>query len=513
MDAAQLTRALELFLADHPRSTVAEDDEVVFTLPAARYSVSGDAHKSLIHLWSTERNLVRRVLDFETRAHELTLKVQRFGQSRPNLLHLLADGDRTSPGSRAAERAVYRQLLKRVLEREFPNYCSGRFTSAMDLEKSFGPVYARGALRRGQSALAVLGVCAAEPQPSVDAALTAGLLWLGALRETTRQWTEGLLLVVPAGRSGTVRARIAWLAQPAGRIRLFELDERDALLQEVDPGDGGNIQTRLVHAPDSAGIESRFAAPIRQVRDLLPDCELHTPSAAEIVFRYRGLEFARSHMLAASGFRHTVETTFGIGPEETPLVPETEEQFAGLVERVRNARQPAPCARDPFWRMTPERWLESLVVRDVTAIDPRLDQRFVYSQVPAFAAGDRAMIDVLTCTRDGRLAVLELKAAEDLHLPLQGLDYWARVRWHNHRGEFQRFGYFAGRELSPSHPLLFLVTPALHLHPETETLLKYLAPEVEWEVVAVDERWREKLSVVFRKRREGQNRAHFGAGE
>jgi len=37
------------------------------------------------------------------------------------------------------------------------------------------------------------------------------------------------------------------------------------------------------------------------------------------------------------------------------------------------------------------------------------------------------MIDVLTVTREGRLAVLELKAAEDIHLPLQGIDYWARV--------------------------------------------------------------------------------------
>jgi len=35
------------------------------------------------------------------------------------------------------------------------------------------------------------------------------------------------------------------------------------------------------------------------------------------------------------------------------------------------------------------------------------------------------MIDVLTLTRDGRLAVVELKADEDIHLPLQGLDYWA----------------------------------------------------------------------------------------
>ena len=51
------------------------------------------------------------------------------------------------------------------------------------------------------------------------------------------------------------------------------------------------------------------------------------------------------------------------------------------------------------------------------------------------------MAEVLTVTRQGRLAVVELKADEDIHLPLQGLDYWSRVAWHHSRGEFQRYGY------------------------------------------------------------------------
>jgi hypothetical protein len=95
-----------------------------------------------------------------------------------------------------------------------------------------------------------------------------------------------------------------------------------------------------------------------------------------------------------------------------------------------------------------------LVIKDVAALDDQLDPRFRYSQVPAFSASDRAMIDVLTVTREGRLAVLELKADEDIHLPLQGIAYWARVAWPHARGEFHKFGYFAGRELAPGAPLL-----------------------------------------------------------
>jgi len=167
------------------------------------------------------------------------------------------------------------------------------------------------------------------------------------------------------------------------------------------------------------------------------------------------------------------------------------------IGEVRHADGP----RDhPLWRLHPERWLESLVIRDLAAIDERLETNCLYSQVPAFSAADRAMIDVLTVTRDGRLAVVELKADEDIHLPLQGLDYWARVAWHHARGEFQRFGYFPGQELRADKPQLLLVAPALHVHPSTDTLLHYIAAEIDWVLAGIDERWRDGVRVVFRKR-------------
>jgi hypothetical protein len=170
-------------------------------------------------------------------------------------------------------------------------------------------------------------------------------------------------------------------------------------------------------------------------------------------------------------------------------------------------------ARDPLYRMQPERWLESILRQDVEPLDAHLDTKHVYTQVPAFAASDRGMLDLLSVHKDGRLAVIELKADEDLHLALQGLDYWVRVRWHHMQnsdssapglGEFQRHGYFGGVQLSPQPPRLYLVASALRIHPVTETVLKYLKPEVEWTLVAIDERWREKVKTVFRKRSRGQ---------
>jgi hypothetical protein len=168
-----------------------------------------------------------------------------------------------------------------------------------------------------------------------------------------------------------------------------------------------------------------------------------------------------------------------------------------LAAAVRNKDGPKNHA---LWRMHPERWLESLAGANIAALDSRLRDDYVYRQVPAFSAADRAMIDILAATGDGRLAVIELKADEDIHLPLQGLDYWSRVAWHQERGELTKFGYFPGREISPLKPLLMLVAPALRVHPSTDTILRYLSPEIEWALLAIGERWREELRVVFRKR-------------
>jgi hypothetical protein len=234
---------------------------------------------------------------------------------------------------------------------------------------------------------------------------------------------------------------------------------------------------------------------------LAPDAQITVESASEIVFRLYGLEFARAQMTPVSGsFRNQESITFGVGSAEYVLDESSRELFAELVQRIVEQRQPAGSYTSLFFRAAPERWLESLITRNVGKLDERLDGAFVYSQVPAFAGGDRAMLDVLTCTIEGRLAVLELKANEDIHLPLQGLDYWARVRWQQQHGEFTRNGYFAGREISSAPPLLYLVVPALRTHPSTDTLLRYLSPRVEWTLVQIDERWREELRVVNRKR-------------
>ena len=68
MNAEALTHTLEEFLSQAAGAVVIEDGAVMFDLAQARYSISGEHNKCLLHLWSTERNTVRRVLDAEVKS-------------------------------------------------------------------------------------------------------------------------------------------------------------------------------------------------------------------------------------------------------------------------------------------------------------------------------------------------------------------------------------------------------------------------------------------------------------
>jgi hypothetical protein len=146
----------------------------------------------------------------------------------------------------------------------------------------------------------------------------------------------------------------------------------------------------------------------------------------------------------------------------------------------------------------PEALLEARIRADIESLDATLHTQPVYGQVAQFAGGDRGIIDLLAVDRDGRLAVIELKVDQDIHLPLQALDYWMRVQWHLDRREFEERGYFTGIALRPEAPRLLLVAPAFEFHPSNETILGYFAPNIPVQRVGIGIEWKQELKVMFR---------------
>ncbi len=488
----------------------------------AHYSVGESHGRCLLELWSEERNLVRTVVDLQERAQCLRLITRRMGAAKPQALELAPTSDRRTPSAREAARRNYQRLLERALTRSFIGAKVDGLRSAMDLEHSFGPAYVRGRLLKGTAAEAVIGVAEAESAAIVDGILTLGILWLDYCRQHSsgRRHFGGLKVIVPAGAWRTTAERMAWLNHAAADFQLFTLDERSEELASVDFRDTGNLDSRLVHAFSPQAAMERCRVGIDRLLALVPPAarervEVRAGSPTKVGLLLHGLEFARvRHGVAAHSFARQDEASFGAGASETSLTEENEPLCRELLARLFASRHADGAHTDPLFRMAPERWLESRLRDELAELLPALRGDLLYSQVPALTSGDRGMLDLLTLDRGGRLTVLELKAGEDLHLPLQALDYWIRVRALNADRQpgpaggrplsaFERQGYFEGAEVSPLEPRLLLAAPALRIHPANEPVLRYFSPQVEWELIALSEHWRRELSVVFRKRSGG----------
>jgi hypothetical protein len=511
---------IETFLAEHPAAVLLEDGRVLFDMRTARYTVSESHGRCIFQLWSEERNLVRTVLDAQPRTGSLRLSTRKMGAPRPVTLELATTRERRTPTTREAARRQYMRLLQRVLERAFPGQKQEGFRAATDLEHSFGPAYIRGQLLRGPAAEAVIGAGVDESSSTIDGILTLGLLWLDYCREhaagksPTRHF-GALKVIVPAGQWRTTAERMTWLNHNAAAFQLFELNEATEEFTEIDYRDLGNTESLLTHAFDVPRALDRAQSGLARVLNLVPAAaksrvEIRARSAAEVSLLLHGLEFARVRNAPAKhSFAPIEEITFGEGAHETPLTEETEPLARELLATLFASRHPDGLKTDPLFRLQPERWLESRIRTELADFLPTLRGEFVYNQVPAIGSGERGMLDLLTIDRDRRLTILEVKAEEDMQLPLQGLDYWIRVRALNadrrpsgnrQTGAFERQGYFAAEEISQHPPKLLLIAPALRIHPSNEVVLRYLSPKVDWELIAVSEHWRRDLKTVFRKR-------------
>ena len=185
-------------------------------------------------------------------------------------------------------------------------------------------------------------------------------------------------------------------------------------------------------------------------------------------------------------------------PNGSPRTSATCAEIERLVAELDRARSHDGDRNHPLYRQYPEAWLESLARAEIETLDASLLRDPIYSQVPAFAGAERGIPDLLAADRSGRLAVVELKATADLHLPMQALDYWMRVKWHLDRGEFSAAGYFPGLPTAPrsAAPAAGLSLPGVSPHHRNHPRL--LSPEIDVERIGLAVEWRKGLQIMFR---------------
>lgn len=426
----------------------------------------------MLEAWDDRRSVVRRILRIrQSSAKALTLGVHRLGGKEGALT--LADTALASGAMRRdQQRQRFLERFSKLLALQFPGWTIERTAAERDLHRTFSEHYARAVLRRGQTRWAAIAVAETEGEAAAAHILTDGLLWLDHLRASERGVIAGLNIFVPELSVQPTAGRLLYLNPELAAYQLFAFSRSDGV-QALDPANCGNIQTSL-GPPHRAAVISQRAREQLQPLAAFPGVEEEISAEGALTLRYRGLEVARAF------------------EDQVSLSPIPMEDVA----QIRAPRSASP--RHAAYTRAPERWMESLLKDDLSTLSLDLADSPIYSQTLSAAGPARGLMDLLAVDRSGRLVIIELKADQDPQLPLQGLDYWLRVKWHLERGDFAARGYFPGRVLSAAPPLLWLVFPSIRLHPSNEVVLKYLSPAVSVTRLGINEDWRRGIKVIFR---------------
>lgn len=363
--------------------------------------------------------------------------------------------------------------------------------------------YARIVLRLPHGRVAVTATVAQTDTRNVDSFFSSALLWFHKQRQRPqRPFTEELLMVVEHNIAEAARQRHALLRDSLRQaIDLVEIDEPWRELRPLRPRERKDLwRKRLTRFPSIPKDETGEG--VKQIIAQAPDAVDVVSSRHGQTLRYHGLPFARVRRVMEKD-----RVWFGIEGSRRRLLddyhgPDWAKLFCDL-ETYRTAG----CRDRKHWlyRAAGEAWLESILRRDISKLDPGLIVAPLHAQFRTSHGGASGPtgarpIDLLALRHDGRLAVIELKVNEDREHVFQGVDYWRRVEAHRRRGHISTAKLFGERELSDESPLVYLVAPALRFHPSFQTLARTIAPDIEIYRFDINEDWRSGVHVVRRDR-------------
>lgn len=469
------------FLRSCRKPAVLEAGDKLLELTGGNYLLELRSGRLSLEVWSDDSQFCRRILSVEApRSGLLDCEAHRFGGKPAKLTFLDLERPQTAHRVVSGERRNFAEQFRRMLFRSLPGWEVTSLSSEPDLRRSFSGTFPRARLRRGQQVIAA--AACASPEDESDF-LTSALLWFDHVAKSSRAASRvSLRLFLPEGSGSLTAQRLRWLRSALLQTRLFLFNEHGSA-GEVDPEDLGNIETRVSN-PYAVPTSHHSFAEVISALVSQQDVQCQSELSGALSLRFRGIEFARIE-----------RGRFLLGVEDRQEIREgvtsKAETFLAHLRRLTNSGTHNSQALS-----APERWLESAVRSNLHLIDPTISTEPLHGQVLTFAAGDRNVIDLLGISESGRLTVLELKATADLHLPVQALDYWMRIRWHGERAEINHL--FPSRCLLPCPPRLLLVAPALSFHSTNSIVLRYFSPEVEVERVGVNSEWQHNLRVVLR---------------
>jgi len=491
--------AINLYLLGSDQWRMIRPGQADWILVAGCFDLSSSYGKLIFAFWDEDSAQSWRVMSYQLKSTCLRLQVARqLGQVREifEIKPIDAKDEEISLLPGKERRRQFQGAICALIESAFPGARIDRATTYRDDWRQLSGVYTRVIIEwRGRKVVGI-GVNSGETQDCVDAVLGAGIVWFDrASAGLGDRLLNKLLLFVPNEKATLIAERLTAINYRA-EIVLYEYDDEIKNLTEVRPFDQGDLALTLLRNYawfDQATTPRDTGA--NQIIALAPDIIKVRQKSEYDSLSIHGLEFARCH----TGKWSRIE--FGLGEDREILTVSKWPKLETLIDEIVQIRTvDSPDRQHPFYTLQSENWLATMIQRDITSLDLDLDDRFVYSQVPAYKGEDRGYVDLLAVTRNGQLVVIELKVSEDPELPFQGLDYWLRVEWHRMNGEFSRRGYFPGLALNNEPSRLYLVAPLFRFHKTFPLLAKSISPRVPVWRIGVNDSWRAGVQVLRRER-------------
>jgi hypothetical protein len=523
-----LERQLVEFADGHNEWFITEDARVPLEISRAEFDFAVAHGRLLFSSWTEQGTRTWRVLDSIVSNDKLLLRVSRRLGAEVATIELVP---RASAGALVATVTAARQMrcahLAQLVAQSLGDRVLGvdrndesgnegfnkeesnlphpsikieRAALSPGMRRNQPGRYARIIVRLPQERIAITAIVAQSDPRNVDSLFSSALLWFTRVQASPkRPPLNRLLMVVERNILDAARQRHVLLRDSLRqRIELWEIDDEWREIKATPAWERKYIwRKRLPRFPPV--IQGAATNRGDQIVAMAPDAIDAVASRHGHTLRYQGLPFARVRRVME---RDSV--WFGIeGSRRRVLSERGDREFAKLLDDLQNHRvHHCRDRRHWFYRAAGEAWLESILRRDITKLDPGLIIAPLHAQFrtsPGGPAGPRP-IDLLALRHDGRLAVIELKVSEDREHVFQGVDYWRRVEAHRRRGHISSARLFGDREISDESPLVYLVAPTLHFHPSFITLARTIAPDIEIYRFDINEDWRAGVRVVRRER-------------
>jgi hypothetical protein len=476
-------------------------DGVAQSLRRDEIEVVVERERLLVSCWTEKGTRLWRVVQWGWDGRLLVLQVSRKMGADVSVIELIP---RTSAKAITATIRAARQVRGERLAQLAAAYCFGSVVERMSLSRGTKPGqpgrYAQVLLKTRRERIAIFGPVVSSQPSAVDAFMSSSLLWFRRTCDRAKPpYVAQLWLVVSPQLLKPLLYRVALLRSSLRDIiKVFTVDDDLTLLNETALPDNDELwRKKLARFPPVAATTAS---------ELSLAIVAEAPEAIDIVhsrhgetLRYFGLPFARVRSLFGRE-----KVWFGINRAHRRLLDETTmNDWNNLLLDLKQHRSASAVDhRHAFYRAAPEAWLESLLRRDITKLDPGLIIAPLHAQFRTARGAKLGIrpIDLLALRQDGRLVVIELKVSEDREHVLQGSDYWRRVEAHRRRGHIARAKLFGARMIRDEAPLVYLVAPTLRVHPAFQTLAQCISSEIEIYRFDINEDWRSGVRVMRRKR-------------